>query len=122
MSRRPTSLLSVGRLPTWFSPRISSNTYEIRRSAIRCWGGVREVLKHGGKFIIMGPNIRYTYREYWDFYDHYLPLSHLSLAEGLRIAGFRIKENIPRFLPYTMNNNAPTQDLLVRAYLALPIA
>ena len=32
----------------------------------------------------MGPNIRYLAAEYWDFYDHYLPLSHLSLEEGLR--------------------------------------
>ncbi|MBB3542454.1 class I SAM-dependent methyltransferase [Rhizobium sp. BK399] len=83
---------------------------------------VREVLKPGGRFIIMGPNIRYAYKEYWDFYDHYLPLSHLSLAEGLRIAGFRIEENIPRFMPYTMNNNAPTNDFFVRAYLRMPLA
>jgi hypothetical protein len=70
----------------------------------------------------MGPNIRYAYREYWNFYDHSLPLSDLSVAEGLRIAGFRIEENIPRFLPFSMNNNTPTHDLLVRAYLALPLA
>ena len=83
---------------------------------------VRAVLKPGGRFIVMGPNIRYAYREYWDFYDHYLPLSHLSLAEGLRIAGFRVVENIPRFMPYTMNNSAPTADFLVKAYLAFPPA
>ena len=61
-------------------------------------------------------------REYWDFYDHYLPLSHLSIAEGLRMAGFRIEENIPRFLPFTMNNRAPTHDILIRTYLAIPLA
>jgi SAM-dependent methyltransferase len=83
---------------------------------------VLDVLRPGGTFIVMGPNIRYAYRQYWDFYDHLLPLSDLSLAEGLRAAGFRIAENIPRFLPFSMNNNAPTHDLLVRAYLALPIA
>jgi SAM-dependent methyltransferase len=84
--------------------------------------GVRTVLKPGGRFIVMGPNIRYAYREYWDYYDHYLPLSHVSLAEGLRLAGFTIDENIPRFMPYTMNNSIPTHDLLVRAYLAFPPA
>jgi SAM-dependent methyltransferase len=82
---------------------------------------VRNILRPGGQFIVMGPNIHYAYREYWDFYDHYLPLSHLSLAEGLRLAGFRIAENIPRFLPFTMNNKAPSHDILVRGYLALPI-
>jgi SAM-dependent methyltransferase len=83
---------------------------------------VRDVLKPGGTLIVMGPNIRYTYKEYWDFYDHYLPLSDRSLAEGLSIAGFRIGENIPRFMPFTMNNKTPTHDLLIRAYLAFPPA
>lgn len=103
----------------------TSNFLEHLRDKKECddvFGAVHGMLKPGGKFIILGPNIRFAYRQYWDFYDHYLPLSHLSLAEGLRIAGFRIEENIPRFLPYTMNNNAPTHDLLVRAYLALPLA
>jgi hypothetical protein len=79
------------------------------------------VLKPGGTFIVMGPNIRYAYREYWNFYDHCLPFSDLSMAEGLRIAGFTIEENIPRFLPFTMQNKVPTHDILVRAYLALPV-
>ena len=103
----------------------TSNFLEHLRDKKECdevLAGVRQVLKPGGKFIILGPNIRYAYREYWDFYDHYLPLSHLSLAEGLRLAGFQVTENIPRFLPFTMNNSGPTHDILVRAYLALPIA
>jgi SAM-dependent methyltransferase len=83
---------------------------------------VRQVLQPGGRFIVMGPNIRFAYREYWNFYDHYLPLSDLSLAEGLRLAGFRIEETIPRFLPFSMDNKTPTHDLAVRAYLALPLA
>jgi SAM-dependent methyltransferase len=103
----------------------TSNFLEHLRDKKECdevLAAARHVLKPGGKFIAMGPNIRYAYREYWDFYDHYLPLSHVSLAEGLSIAGFRVTENIPRFMPYTMNNSAPTHDILVRAYLALPIA
>lgn len=60
--------------------------------------------------------------EYWDYYDHYPRLSHLSLAEGLTIADFRIEKVIGRFLPYTMNDSTPTSDFLVRFYLALPLA
>jgi SAM-dependent methyltransferase len=103
----------------------TSNFLEHLRDKKECdtvLAAVRDVLKPGGKFIVMGPNIRFTYREYWDFYDHYLPLSDLSLGEGLGIAGFRIEESIARFMPYTMNNKTPTHDLLVRAYLALPLA
>lgn len=81
---------------------------------------VRRKLRPGGCFMILGPNIRYAYKEYWDYYDHYLPLSHLSLAEGLQAAGYDVEELIPRFLPYTMNNSLPTGDFLIRVYLALP--
>lgn len=83
---------------------------------------VLRILKPGGRFIIMGPNIRFAYREYWDFYDHYLPLSHRSLAEGLETNGFEVVSMAARFLPYTMANKRPTHDFLIRAYLAFPPA
>lgn len=83
---------------------------------------IHRVLKPGGRFMILGPNIRYAYREYWDYYDHYLPLSHLSLTEGLTLAGYTPKVVIDRFLPYTMNNAAPTADWIINLYLRLPFA
>lgn len=79
-----------------------------------------DVLKPGGQFIIMGPNIRYAYREYWDFYDHYLPLSDHSLVEALMLAGFQPSRVIDRFLPFTMKNKAPTSDFIIQTYLKLP--
>ena len=82
---------------------------------------VYRVLKPGGHFIVMGPNIRYLYDKYWDFYDHHLPLSHLSLSEGLRAQGFEIVELVDRFLPYTMQSNRPTNDFLINLYLAIPL-
>lgn len=83
---------------------------------------VRRILKPGGKFMILGPNIRYVYKEYWDYYDHYLALSHLSLVEGLMLAGYTPETVIDRFLPYTMNNARPTADWLIRLYLQMPWA
>ncbi|EDZ99589.1 Methyltransferase type 11 [Burkholderia sp. H160] len=80
-------------------------------------GEVLRVLRPGGKFIVMGPNIRYLAGEYWDFYDHHLPLSNLSLEEGLAIAGFRVNTNIARFLPYTTRSAIPQHPLLVKMYL-----
>jgi SAM-dependent methyltransferase len=103
----------------------TSNFLEHLRDKTECdkvFAEVKRVLRPGGRFIIMGPNIRYAFREYWDYYDHYLPLSHLSLAEGLRQAGFEVVTNIPRFLPYTMNSSTPTADTLVKAYLSFPLA
>jgi hypothetical protein len=69
----------------------------------------------------MGPNIRYLAAEYWDFYDHYLPLSHLSLEEGLIQAGYDVHQIIPRFLPYTTRSILPQHPMLIQLYLKLPI-
>jgi SAM-dependent methyltransferase len=83
---------------------------------------VKRLLRPKGRFIILGPNIRYAYRQNWDYYDHQLPLSHLSLEEGLRQKGFMVILNISRFLPYTMKSRFPSSDFLIKAYLNLPIA
>jgi ubiquinone/menaquinone biosynthesis C-methylase UbiE len=82
---------------------------------------VLRILKPGGRFIIMGPNIRYLAAEYWDFYDHYLPLSHLSLEEGLVQAGYEVESIIPRFLPYTTRSALPQFPVLIALYLKLPV-
>lgn len=83
---------------------------------------MRRILKPGGRFVIMGPNIRYLAAEYWDFYDHYLPLSHLSLEEGLVQAGYDVPLIVPRFLPYTTRSALPQHPMLIALYLKLPIA
>lgn len=83
---------------------------------------VKRVLKRGGRLINMQPNIRYEPGRYWDFYDHLLPLSHLSAAEGFSKNGYAIEELIPRFLPFTTKSALPQHPLLVRAYLKLPLA
>src|SRR5262249_55932064 len=57
-------------------------------------------LKPGGRFIAMGPNIKYVAGAYWDFFDHYVELTELSLSEALSVCGFEIEKQVPRFLPY----------------------
>ncbi|MDD2286939.1 MAG: class I SAM-dependent methyltransferase [Desulfoplanes sp.] len=79
-------------------------------------------LKPGGKYIILGPNLRYLPGEYWDFYDHNLGLTHLSLSEALQLRGFNIDVCIDRFLPYTTQCALPTHPWLVKAYLKCPVA
>jgi SAM-dependent methyltransferase len=103
----------------------TSNFLEHLESKSSCDRVLREVLRvlrPGGKFIVMGPNIRYLADVYWDFYDHHLPLSHLSLEEGLSINGFRVTRSIPKFLPYTTRSALPQHPLLVSAYLKVPAA
>ncbi len=81
---------------------------------------VRLALSPGGLYVILGPNLRYLPGQYWDFYDHQLGLTHLSLSEALKLKGFEVEVCIDRFLPYTTQGALPTNPWLVKAYLRVP--
>jgi len=101
----------------------SSNLMEHLNSKAEVVGALREmtrILRPGGVLILIGPNIRYVYREYWDYFDHHIPLSHLSLVEALRLAGLHPVRVVPRFLPYTIKSRLPKAALFIDTYLSLP--
>ena len=77
-------------------------------------------LRKGGRLIAMGPNIKLIPGAYWDFWDHYIPLTESSLGESLENRGFQIERKEPAFLPYTMAGKKPAPLAFVRLYLALP--
>lgn len=79
-------------------------------------------LKPGGRIIALGPNIKYVQGAYWDFWDHFLCLTEMSLGEGLENNGYRVVESHARFLPYSMVNAPRYSVAFVRLYLALPFA
>jgi SAM-dependent methyltransferase len=83
---------------------------------------VRRCLKPDGHVIALGPNIKFLPGAYWDFWDHYLPLTEVSLSEGLRNRGFTVERCEPRFLPYTMVSGRQYPLFFIRLYLRLPIA
>ena len=85
-------------------------------------GEVGRILRPGGGLVALQPNIRYAPGEYWDFYDHHLPLSHLSCAEAFALAGLEVVELVDRFLPFTTCSPIPKHPLLVRLYLSFPLA
>ncbi len=78
------------------------------------------VLKPGGYFVMMGPNVRVIPGTYWDFWDHIVPISDLSLVEALECLGFRIVNCWARFLPYTTKSSLPKAPWMVQLYLACP--
>jgi len=82
---------------------------------------VRRILKPSGHILVLGPNVKYAYKEYWDFFDHHIPLSDRSLCEALVKNGFEIIKSIPRFLPYTTKSHLPKSKILTELYLMLPI-
>ena len=79
-------------------------------------------LKPGGRLIAMGPNIKYVPGLYWDFWDHYLPLTELSLMEVLRNTGYEIEYSVDRFLPFTMSGGREYPVSALQIYLHLPFA
>ena len=78
---------------------------------------IRRVLRPGGRLLVLGPNIRYASRVYWDFFDHHLALSDRSMAEALETNGFTLEHVRARFLPYTIKSRLPRWPVLVRLYL-----
>jgi ubiquinone/menaquinone biosynthesis C-methylase UbiE len=83
---------------------------------------IRRVLKRGGKILIIQANIKYAYREYWDFIDHHLPLTENSLEEALIATGYEVAECIPRFLPFSVKFSPSRSTKLLRLYLKMPLA
>ncbi|MBV6871859.1 class I SAM-dependent methyltransferase [Xanthomonas euvesicatoria] len=80
------------------------------------------MLKPGGRVIILQPNIRFLYGEYWDYFDHHTALSDRSLVEGVLMAGLEPQVVIPKFLPYTTKSRLPQAPWLVSLYLRIPLA
>lgn len=103
----------------------SSNFFEhlpskdaLRDTLAEAW----RCLQKGGRILLVGPNIRFVGGAYWDFWDHHLALTELSIAEALQIQGFHLEEVIDRFLPYTMVNRRYAPIILIWLYLRIPIA
>jgi len=94
------------------------STSQLRQTILQ----THRALKPGGQLIALGPNIKYLAGEYWDFLDHHLALTELSLSELLVNTGFEIRVCRGRFLPYTMMSGVQYPIWMLRAYLSMPFA
>lgn len=90
-----------------------------KEAVARVLSEVHRVLKSGGCFILMGPNIRYLAGRYWDYFDHHVPLSDASICEILLLKGFQLKYVEPKFLPYTVKGTRLRWRWLIELYLRL---
>ena len=82
---------------------------------------IRRILAVNGKLIVIQPNIRYAYKEYWDVIDHYTPISDRSLSDLLIINAFEIKTCYPRFLPWSPKTRLSRFLILLKIYLRIPL-
>ena len=79
------------------------------------------VLKPGGRLLILGPNFRYCYREYFDYFDHHLALTEKAVLEALQLVGLSVELVKPRTLPFSFRSRLPSWPWLISLYLRLPI-
>jgi SAM-dependent methyltransferase len=79
---------------------------------------VSELLRPGGRVIVLQPNIRLVGPRYWDFIDHRVALTERSLLEAAELANLHTVDLITRFLPFSTKGRLPSDPRLVRAYLA----
>ncbi len=82
---------------------------------------LRRTLRPSGRLLILQPNIRYCYRDYWMFFDHITPLDDRSLSEALENSGFTVERLIRRFLPFTTRGRLPNSLTLLHIYLSVPL-
>lgn len=81
---------------------------------------ILRVLKPGGKLLVIQPNFRYCYREYFDDYTHVSVFTDLSLPDLLAASGFEIVRVEPRLMPFSLKARLPVHPLLVKLYLRSP--
>jgi SAM-dependent methyltransferase len=89
------------------------------RAALTLLSATHRVLRPGGSLMVLQPNYRLVPRRYFDFIDHRLVLTDVSLVEALEVTGFRIAEKRVRFLPFTSKSRFPKRPWLVSLYLRL---
>lgn len=80
---------------------------------------LKRILKPGGQILVLQPNIRFAYHNYWMFFDHITPIDDRALDEIFQIKGFEVRYKILKFLPFTSASRLPSKRWLVYLYLKL---
>jgi SAM-dependent methyltransferase len=78
---------------------------------------LHRVLKKGGRVMVLQPNIRFAFHNYWMFFDHVTAIDDRALEEVFGLHGFTLEERILKFLPFTANSRLPAKKIFVKAYL-----
>lgn len=107
----------------YFDVVFASNFFEHlkREEAYATLNEILRVLKKNGRLIIIQPNFKYAYRNYFDDYTHEMIYSDTSMCDMLKSFKLEIEKCIPRFLPHSIKSRWPKTRLLTTAYLLSPI-
>lgn len=106
-----------------FDVGFTSNTLEHMtvEEILHVLEAINRLLKVKGVFIILSPNFKYSYKVYFDDYDHKSILTDKSLKDMLLGCGFEIAKVFPKFLPFSAESKLPKNALLLRLYLMSPL-
>jgi SAM-dependent methyltransferase len=106
----------------YFDVVFASNLLEhlSREALTRTLAEIRRVVKPDGRLVVIQPNFRYCYREYFDDYTHVQVFTHVGLADLLSVSGFAVERVEPRFLPASFKSRLPKWSWLTWLYLRLP--
>jgi SAM-dependent methyltransferase len=102
----------------------TSNFFEhlpTKQTLLQTLSEARRCLKPGGCIVALGPNIRYLSGAYWDFFDHSLCLTELSLSEALVMTDFKIELAQAKFLPYSMSLGSHPPLWTLQVFLKMPL-
>ena len=113
--------VSTGSLDAVFSSNFLEHLPD-KAHIVRTLSEAHRCLREGGLVIFLGPNIKYVNGAYWDFWDHFVPLTEQSLAELLQLKDFQVEVKLPRFLPYSMSTGNTPPLIFLKLYLRLPFA
>lgn len=80
----------------------------------------KRILKNNGTLIILSPNFRYSYKEYFDDYTHKSILTDESITDILLSVGFGIDKIMPKFIPFSVKSRLPFNKILMWIYLRFP--
>lgn len=75
------------------------------------------IIRKGGILILLQPNYKYCYRDYFDDYTHKKVFTHISLADYIQSFGFKLERSFPKYLPLTVKSRMPKSYWLTRFYL-----
>ncbi len=110
--------LSAGSVQTVFLSNVLEHLNE--EKIILTLQEIYRVSTQGATVVVIGPNYRYAYKEYFDDFTHQRAFSHVSLTDLFCANRFVPVRIFPRYLPLTMNSILPKSYWLTKLYLSLP--
>ena len=81
---------------------------------------LHQKLERNGNLVIVQPNFKYAFKEYFDDYTHCSIWTDVSLADFLHAHNWDVEYVAPKFMPLSLKSRLPTWPFLIKLYLLLP--